>query len=250
MDYLPRGKCFPRDEIWVRGLGDISVEEACERAGREFGFQYLQFGDEGGTWEITDEYPLGGGWNGKGKGKLIEGDILGIDLLVKKGTEHQITPGTYQITANRYPGYFYPGVCVSGYSCYYGTSMMRVVSAVGWGYVNGYYDPEYMVEDGWLNIPVLGKFASIYSGTVTVEKAEGGDNWYRFTVDGRDVLKHRITGSWTGPIYLGNSETPVLESDAATVAAMRKHLPSFREVQSRNGGKLPRFMFTDQQFNR
>lgn len=250
MDYLPRGKCFPRDEIWVRGLGDISVEEACERAGREFGFQYLQFGDEGGTWEITEEYPLGGGWNGKGKGKLIEGDILGIDLLVKKGTEHQITPGTYQITANRYPGYFYPGVCVSGYSCYYGTSMMRVVSAVGWGYVNGYYDPEYMVENGWLNIPVLGKFASIYSGTVTVEKAEGGDNWYRFTVDGRDVLKHRITGSWTGPIYLGNSETPVLESDAATVAAMRKHLPSFREVQSRNGGRLPRFMFTDQQFNR
>ena len=55
-------------------------------------------------------------------------------------------------------------------------------------------------------------YASLYTGTVVVEKAEGGDNWFSFTIDGEDVLHHKITGKWTGPVYLGNSDTPVVSS--------------------------------------
>ena len=45
-------------------------------------------------------------------------------------------------------------------------------------------------------------YASLYTGTVVVEKAVGGDNWFSF----------KITGTWTGPVYLGNSDTPVVSS--------------------------------------
>lgn len=242
-DYLKthgvnRADCYPQSEIWVRGLGTVPVSTACDYSGREYGFQHIVIGSRE-IYEITDEYPLGGGWDGKGKGKLVESDMLGIDLLVKKGDEEKIAPGIYSITPERYPAHFYPGVCVRGYNCYYGTSMTFTTSAIGYGYPAGYFDPEYTVQNGWLNIPTFGEFASIYSGTITVEKADGGDNWYTITVDGRDVLKHRITGSWTGPIYLAGSDTPVVQSGVAEQAAARRHFPSFREIQSRNGGKLP-----------
>ena len=222
-----RANCYPQEEIWVRGLGTVSVETACEYSGREYGFQQVWIGTGEGVWEITDEYPAD-----KGRGKLIEDDVLRIDLLVQKGLEDKITPGTYPITTNRYPVLFGAGVCVCGYNCFYGTSMLRVMSAIGWGYPSGYYDPDYTVANGWLNVPQFGKYASIYSGVVTVAKADGGDNWFTFTVDGRDVLKHRITGSWTGPVCLGNTDTPVVQSGAAPQTAAERKTSSFRELKS------------------
>ena len=107
-----------------------------------------------------------------------------------------------------------------------------LMSAIGWGYPSGYYDPDYTVANGWLNVPQFGKYASIYSGVVTVAKADGGDNWFTFTVDGRDVLKHRITGSWTGPVCLGNTDTPVVQSGAAPQTAAERKTSSFRELKS------------------
>lgn len=168
-----RANCYPQEEIWVRGLGTVSVETACEYSGREYGFQQVWIGTGEGVWEITDEYPAD-----KGRGKLIEDDVLRIDLLVQKGLEDKITPGTYPITTNRYPVLFGAGVCVCGYNCFYGTSMLRVMSAIGWGYPSGYYDPDYTVANGWLNVPQFGKYASIYSGVVTVAKADGGDGGF------------------------------------------------------------------------
>lgn len=232
LDYATRADCYPQSEIWVRGLGTVPVSTACDYSGREYGYQYIQIGAE--TWEFTDEYPAD-----RGKGKLVEGDILGIDLLVTKGAENKIATGAYPITTNRYPALFYPGVCVCGYNCYYGTSMMRIMSAIGYGYPDGYYDPEYKVENGWLNVSTIGEFASVYSGTVTVSKAAGGDNWYTFTIDGRDVLKHRITGSWTGPVYLAGSDTPVAQSGTAVQPSSKRRFPSFRELRSRTGKQNP-----------
>ena len=56
-------------------------------------------------------------------------------------------------------------------------------------------------------------YASVYEGTVTIEKADGGDNYFTFTIDGEDVLHHKIRGSWIGPVYFGGTNTPVTSSD-------------------------------------
>lgn len=228
-DYLTkhgvnRAECYPQSEIYVRGLGTVPLSTAWAYSdGREYGFQHIVIGRE--TYEYTDEYPAD-----KGKGKLVESDILGIDLLTKKGDEDKLAPGVYQITAERYPGYFYPGVCVRGWNCYYGTSMTFTTSAIGWGYPDGYYDPEYKVVEGWLNVPTYGEFASIYAGSITVQKADGGDNWYTISVNGQDVLKHTITGTWTGPVYLGGTDTPVVQPATAMQTAAKQNAPSYREA--------------------
>lgn len=240
-DYLSkynanRAECYPQSEMWIRGLGTVPVSTACEYSGREYGLQHIVIGKE--IYEVTDEYPLGGGIQQNGKGKLIEHDIIGIDLIVVKGYEEKLATGTYSITPNRYPIYFYPGVCVCGYNGYYGTSITHTTSAIGWGYPNGYYDPEYTVANGWLNIPTIDIFASIYSGTVTVEKADGGDNWYTISVDGQDVLKHRITGTWTGPVYLGGTDTPVVQPATAMQTSVKPSAPSYREASSAIGEQL------------
>ena len=235
-DYLSkhnanRAECYPQSEMWVRGLETVPVSTACGYSGREYGLQHIVIGKE--IYEVTDEYPLGGGWDGEGKGKLVEYDKLGIDLLVEKGNEDKLATGTYSITPDRYPTYFYPGVCVCGYNCYYGTSMTFTTSAIGWGYPAGYYDPEYKYpETGWLNRPTIGEFASIYSGKIVVEKADGGDNWYTISVDGQDVLKHRITGTWTGPVYLGGTDTPVVQPVTAMQTSVKPSAPSYREASS------------------
>lgn len=235
LSYLTRANCYPSDQIYVPALGgDIPVSSIPDITppGKPCGYQFFTIGTTAGTWEVTDEYPLGGGWDGKGKGKLVEGDVLGIELLVTEGMEDKITPGTYSVTPNRYPAQFRPGVCVRGYNGNGGTTWQHSTSAIGWGYPSGYYDPEYMVENGWLNVPTVNGFASIYGGTVTVSKAEGGDNWFTFVIDGIDVVKHKVTGTWTGPVYLGTTDTPIKQSSAnMPSAALRSH-SVFREYKS------------------
>lgn len=246
LKYLPRGDCFPRNEIYLPSLGgNIPLSKSWEYSGLEYGYQFIQLGTTKGIWEYTDEYPEEivdkNGNKKKGKGKLIEGDILGIELLVKKDSEHKITTGTYTVTPTRYPKQFRPGVCVRGYRGAHGTdgtSWQRVMSAIGWGYPDGYFDPEYRVSEGWLNVSTVGGFASIYAGTITVSKAEGGPNWYTFDIDGKDVLKHTITGSWTGPVYMGGTDTPIEQSENTVQTTAKRHTPSFREAKSQVAKKL------------
>ena len=53
---------------------------------------------------------------------------------------------------------------------------------------------------------------------MTRDLGAGGHNCpYRwrpmtFEVDGEDVLHHSITGTWTGPVVLGDGVTPVVSS--------------------------------------
>ena len=48
-------------------------------------------------------------------------------------------------------------------------------------------DPVF-VTDGPLNIPSMKGYASLYTGTVTIEKAEGGDNYFTFIIDGLQAV--------------------------------------------------------------
>ena len=49
---------------------------------------------------------------------------------------------------------------------------------------------------------------------MTVEKVEGkGDNYFKFTIDGEDVLHHKIRGSWEGPVYQKVDSGEVDEDD-------------------------------------
>ena len=235
LGYLPKAECYPQDQIWVPALGGfipVSDIPNITPPGKPCGYQFFTIGNSGGTWEVTDEYPLGGGWDGKGKGKLVEGDIITVELLVEEGMEDKVTPGYYPVTPNRYPAQFRPGVCVRGYDGTGGTTFKFITSAIGWGYPAGYYDPEYVVAEGWLNVPTSSKYASLYAGSVTVSKAEGGDNWYTFKIDGIDVVKHRVTGTWTGPVYFAGSDTPVLPSGTSVQTVAKQSAPSYREVKS------------------
>lgn len=89
-----------------------------------------------------------------------------------------------------------------------------------------------MVANGWLNIPTANKFASIYRGSVTVSKAEGGDNWYTFKIDGIDVVKHKVTGSWTGRSTSEARTRPSSGPELPCRRPQKQRALSLREVKS------------------
>ena len=204
LEYITRATLDPRQTIVVPSLsGEITLEECYKHSPGEFGYQYLQLGTI--TYEEDPEYPV--------KGKLKESDLVTIELVVEKGQERTLVPGIYQVTPNRFPIRFVPGSCIRGYiggAPIDGTCWKGVRSAIGWGYPTGYYDPDYMVAGGWLNIPTINEYAAIYSGSILVAKADGGDNRFTFQINGEDVLGHTVSGTWTGPVYLTGSGEPVL----------------------------------------
>lgn len=213
LDYVEKARCYPQEKIYISGLGYVNVSEvttvAAPPAPEECGYQYIDIGLVTGTYlhDPTGEYD--------DPGKLVEGDIFRLDLIVNPGDEGKITPGTYTVSPNRYLVSMWPGVCFRGVQVsegHIGTRWYEVCSAIGNGYPQYYHDPEYKVVDGWLNVPSVSGYASLYEGTVTITKADGGDNYFTFEIDGQDVLHHKIKGTWTGPVVLGNSDTPVVDS--------------------------------------
>ena len=210
LDYLPTAYCTPQTDIWVKGLGTIPVEDlttVTPPAEEACGYQIIDIGMATGFYDED--------------GILVEGDIIRLDLLVNPGDEGKITVGTYTVTPNRYPASFRPGVAPRGYQGMegnLGTRYMDIANAIGSGDIDG----DGVVEENVpLNIPTQAGFACLYEGTVTISKAAGGENYYTFEIDGMDVLKHKITGSWTGPVCLMGTDTPVLPSDNSFNAPMR-----------------------------
>ena len=210
LDYLPTAYCTPKTDIWVKGLGTIPVEDlttVTPPAEEACGYQIIDIGMATGFYDED--------------GILVEGDIIRLDLLVNPGDEGKITVGTYTVTPNRYPASFRPGVAPRGYQGMegnLGTRYMDIANAIGSGDIDG----DGVVEENVpLNIPTQAGFACLYEGTVTISKAAGGENYYTFEIDGMDVLKHKITGSWTGPVCLMGTDTPVLPSDNSFNAPMR-----------------------------
>lgn len=213
LNYIKQARCFPQTQVYIVGLGWINVDEittiAAPAAPEKCGYQYIDLG------LVTGEYAHDPTGEYDDPGKLVAGDIFRIDLLVNPGDENKITPGTYTVSPDRYLVSMWPGVCFRGFQAgdgHIGTRWLDISSAIGNGYPKYYHDPKYMVTDGWLNVPSVYGYASLYEGTVTITKADGGDNYFTFEIDGQDVLHHKIKGTWTGPVVLGNSDTPVVDS--------------------------------------
>lgn len=213
LNHVKQANCFPQTKVYIVGLGWVDVDQittvAAPAAPEECGYQYIELGMETGIYEHdpTGEYD--------DPGKLVAGDIFRIDLLVNPGDEDKITPGTYTVSPDRYLVSMWPGVCFRGYQAaegHIGTRWLDISSAIGNGYPRYYHDKDYTVNNGWLNVPSVYNYASLYEGTVTVTKADGGENYFTFEIDGQDVLHHKIKGSWTGPVVLGTSNTPVVDS--------------------------------------
>lgn len=210
LNYLEKAYCYPQTQIYIGALGYRDIKDITTfnpPAPEPCGYQFIDIGLVTGTYAEDPDY--------NAPGKLVEGDIIRLDLLVAPGDEDKITPGTYTISANRYPASMYPGVCLRGVQVsegHIGTRWLGMGSAIGNGNPSYHKDPDYFVTDGWLNVPSVKGYASLYEGTVTITKADGGDNWFTFEVNAQDVRHHNITGTWTGPVVLGGTDTPVVSS--------------------------------------
>ena len=240
LEYLKEARCYPQTQIYIGGLGYRDINDITSfnpPAPEACGYQFIELGLTTGTYLPDPDY--------NAPGKLHEGDIIRLDLLVNPGDEGKITPGTYNISPNRYPAQMWPGVCLRGYQAdeHIGTRWLYMGNAIGNGKPAFHKDPDYFVIDGPLNIPSMKGYASLYEGTVTIKKAEGGDNYFTFIIDGKDVLHHSITGTWTGPVVLGNTDNPVVSSGkefgtaaatSRTAAAPKKtgsRIPTARELK-------------------
>lgn len=216
LNYLSTAYCYPQSSIYIAGVGTVPVDNIpnYNPPGEACGYQFIELGRETGEFD--------------GDGKLIEGDIIRLDLLVEPGQEDKITLGTYEITDSRYPIAFKPGVAPRGFQGVegnQGTRWEKIENAIGNADIDGDGEVEVDVP---LNIPSVKGYACLYSGSVTIEKADGGENWYTFTIDGMDVLKHKITGTWTGPVCLAGGTTPVLPSE--TKAFQGRRMPLVKDL--------------------
>lgn len=134
LSYLEKAHCFPQTQIFVPGLGTIDVADlttVTPPAPEACGYQFIDLGLATGTYkhDPTGEY--------NDPGKLVEGDIVRLDLLVEPGDEGKITPGTYTLSPNRYPAQMRPGVALRGYQGgegHIGTRWLGIGSAIGNGY--------------------------------------------------------------------------------------------------------------------
>lgn len=237
LSYLEKAYCYPQTQIYIGGLGYRDINEITTftpPAPEPCGYQFIELGLTTGTYKSDPDY--------NDPGKLVEGDIIRLDLLVNPGDEDKITPGTYEISPNRYPASMWPGVCLRGFqeTEHIGTRWMFIGNAIGNGYPSYMKDPEF-VFNGPLNVPSCKGYASLYVGTVTIKKADGGDNYFTFEINGEDVLHHSITGTWTGPVVLGGSDTPVVSSgkefgttsttSVSTASQKSGRIPTSRELQ-------------------
>lgn len=182
------------DELWVLGLGRYEniAQYGC-------GMQTIDFGNFYGD----------------------DGDVLRLELLTETGREGELLEGSYEITQDRYPASFEPGVCVRGTIADYGTLLGSTFAH--------YYS---RTGDSGRIYHYLDAHACLYSGTVTVEKSEDGN--YTFTINAYDVREHNVTGTWTGPVSFSGASASAATAgtdarpSASMLAECLKNRPSYR----------------------
>lgn len=177
----------PTDKVWVKGMGYFDIDgEPLKNLHPSypapFGIQYVYLGLQ------SDDR---------------DGDRVRLELIVNDGAEQFLAPGTYECTEERYPEYFVPG------------SMMKGIALEGDIGVSSSF---LHYTDGWGK---MDQHAIFYGGAVTITKAEGGDNWFTFDIDGICVREHHVRGSWTGPVYLFKGTDPVTEWHQEEPASVR-----------------------------
>lgn len=236
LEYIQRASCYPQTEIYFedKGLMPLDYITSANPGGVASGFQIIEIGflpsfetDESGA-----HHPV----------EFEEGDVMRLELLVDPDKADQITPGVYNVTTSRFPANFKPGVCPRGYMTsdgVIGTRWLKVVERLGMVWVdeneNGVVDEGEMKKDYPTGYASYDDYACLYGGSVTIEKAEGGENWFTFTIEGEDVAFHKVTGTWTGPVYLNDTDTPVVSSGnefpaTSSVKSTARRLPASPSV--------------------
>ena len=162
------------------------------------------------------------------------GDIVRVELTTEPGKENEITPGTYEVTEQRWPAYIKPGVMMRGIMLdggLHGSRWMHQYYAE-WGEDHKVF--EYM--DG---------HALFYDGHVTITKVEGEgkDNWYRFEFDAICVRKHHVRGTWEGPIVSQTTGSAAAGKSTLEPPRLLRRLPAPKVSMSRLTEKLPDVMF-------
>lgn len=157
--------------IWIEGIGLKTMEQYHDQYWQypKIGYQVVAFGNVGADGS--------------------EGDIAYIELLTGYGQQTRLKAGTYEITPNRYPLLFHPGVAVKG----------MLLSGEDTPAYLSHWEHMHLSEGGH---SIMDGHAYFYGGSVTVSGPDTGGN-YTFDFDATDVRKHHIIGSWTGPVMNG-----------------------------------------------
>lgn len=213
---IKKAHYYTSDQVYIQGIGYKPISSyGC-------GLQFINIGIE---------------WVGDHLEDFVDrepgGDIVRVELTTEPGKENEITPGTYEVTEQRWPAYIKPGVMMRGIMLdggLHGSRWMHQTYSM-WGDDNKIF--EYM--DG---------HALLYDGQVTITKVEGEgkENWYRFEVDGICVRKHHVRGTWEGPV-VSQTGRAAAEKDHLEPPRLLRRLPAPSVPMSRLAEELPGIMF-------
>ena len=213
---IKKAHYYTSDQVYIQGIGYKPISSyGC-------GLQFINIGIE---------------WVGDHLEDFVDrepgGDIVRVELTTEPGKENEITPGTYEVTEQRWPAYIKPGVMMRGIMLdggLHGSRWMHQTYSM-WGDDNKIF--EYM--DG---------HALLYDGQVTITKVEGEgkENWYRFEVDGICVRKHHVRGTWEGPV-VSQTGRAAAEKDHLEPPELLRRLPAPSVPMSRLAEELPGIMF-------
>ena len=213
---IKKAHYYTSDQVYIQGIGYKPISSyGC-------GLQFINIGIE---------------WVGDHLEDFVDrepgGDIVRVELTTEPGKENEITPGTYEVTEQRWTAYIKPGVMMRGIMLdggLHGSRWMHQTYSM-WGDDNKIF--EYM--DG---------HALLYDGQVTITKVEGEgkENWYRFEVDGICVRKHHVRGTWEGPV-VSQTGRAAAEKDHLEPPRLLRRLPAPSVPMSRLAEELPGIMF-------
>lgn len=205
---ITKAHYYTWDQVYIQGLGYKPISSyGC-------GLQFINIGK---TTDFSDRIP--------------GGDIVRMELVTEPGKENEITPGTYEVTEQRWPAYIKPGV------------MMRGIMLAG-DLHGSRWMHQYPKEIGDQIYEYMDGHALFYGGQVTITKVEGEgrENWYRFELDGICVRKHHVRGTWEGPV-VSQTELATAEKDHLEPPGLLRRLSAPKVSMSRLAERLPNVMF-------
>lgn len=214
---IKKAHYYTSDQIYIQGIGYKPVSTY------NCGLQFINIGIESVGDRLEDFVDREPG-----------GDIVRLELATEPGKENEITPGTYEVTEQRWPEFIKPGVMMRGIMLNGALSGSRWMhqSYSMWG------DDDKIFE-------YMDAHALLYGGQVTITKVEGEgkENWYRFEVDGICVRKHHVRGTWEGPVVSQTAGGAAAEKDHLEPPRLLRRLPAPKVSMSRLAEKLPDVMF-------
>lgn len=206
---------YTSDQIYIQGIGDKPISSY------NCGLQFINIGIESVGDRLEDFVDRDPG-----------GDIIRLELVTEPGKENEITPGTYEVTEQRWPEFIKPGVMMRGIMLNGALSSSRWMHQIA------------KIGDDNKVFEYMDAHALLYGGQVTITKVEGEgkDNWYRFEVDGICVRKHHVRGTWEGPV-VSQTGRAVAEKDHLEPPRLLRRLPAPSVPMSRLAEELPGIMF-------